>query len=36
MGVLLGLLGTGSPWAMAAIVACAGTAGLLLHLSLRR
>jgi hypothetical protein len=36
MGVLLGALGTGSPWPMAMVVACAGTAGLLLHLALRR
>jgi DHA1 family bicyclomycin/chloramphenicol resistance-like MFS transporter len=36
MGVLLGALGTGSAWPMATVVACAGTAGLLLHLVLRR
>jgi DHA1 family bicyclomycin/chloramphenicol resistance-like MFS transporter len=35
VGVMLGALGTGSAWPMATVVACAGLAGLLLHLLLR-
>lgn len=36
VGILLGALGGGSAWPMAAVLGCAGLGGLALHLALRR
>lgn len=36
VGILLGVLGAGSPWPMAVVLAAGGVGGLALHLALRR